>query len=32
MAAILVTSFGAGGITTLFALVLGFTLSTNTLA
>jgi hypothetical protein len=28
----LVTSFGTGGITTLFLLVLGFTLSTNTLA
>jgi amino acid transporter len=32
MAAILVTAFGSGGITTLFLLVLGFTLSTNTLA
>lgn len=32
IAAIFVTSFGSGNITTLFSLVLGFTLSTNTLA
>ena len=32
VAAILVTTFGSGSITTLFSLVLGFTLSTNTLA
>jgi amino acid transporter len=31
-AAIVVTAFGSGSVTTLFALVLGFTLSTNTLA
>ncbi|MBV9257871.1 MAG: APC family permease, partial [Ktedonobacteraceae bacterium] len=31
-AAILITAFGTGNITTLFSLVLGFTLSTNTLA
>ncbi|HZR40931.1 MAG TPA: APC family permease [Ktedonobacteraceae bacterium] len=31
-AAIMVTAFGSGAITTLFSLVLGFTLSTNTLA
>lgn len=31
-AAILVTSFGSGNISTIFLLVLGFTLSTNTLA
>ncbi len=31
-AAILITAFGSGSITTLFTLVLGFTLSTNTLA
>ena len=31
-AAILITAFGSGNISTLFALVLGFTLSTNTLA
>jgi amino acid transporter len=31
-AAILITAFGTGSITTLFSLVLGFTLSTNTLA
>ena len=31
-AAILITAFGSGSITTLFSLVLGFTLSTNTLA
>jgi amino acid transporter len=32
VAAILITAFGSGNITTLFSLVLGFTLSTNTLA
>lgn len=32
VAAILVTAFGSGSITTLFSIVLGFTLSTNTLA
>src|SRR5581483_11355843 len=32
IAAILITAFGSGSITTLFSLVLGFTLSTNTLA
>jgi amino acid transporter len=32
VAAILITAFGSGSISTLFALVLGFTLSTNTLA
>src|SRR6266699_3116125 len=32
VAAILITAFGSGSISTLFSLVLGFTLSTNTLA
>ena len=32
IAAILITSFGSGSITTLFSLVLGFTISTTTLS